>query len=225
MFVYFYRIFDKYDKPLVSLAILGDDNPEWRPKTFGQDVFGCRINFEFPIVKLLDFAKDIETLERSQNPFATVVLAHLITLQTAGNPRDRCDWKLRLVRPLYEKGKSRAEVRQMFRVIDWMMDLPRNLELQFLADVDLIEQEKSMPYVTSIDRLIREEIEAEASKAGLERGLKQGLEKGQLAGKIEIIGQLLGELVLPMNELVSKSIEELQAILSQLQEQLRSRDQ
>ena len=82
-----------------------------------------------------------------------------------------------------------------------------------------------MPYVTSIERLIREEIEAEASKAGLERGLKQGLEKGQLAGKIEIIGQLLGELVLPMSELVSKSIEELQAILSQLQEQLRSRDQ
>jgi len=34
MFVYFYRIFDKYTKPLVSLAILGDDDSDWRPKTF-----------------------------------------------------------------------------------------------------------------------------------------------------------------------------------------------
>jgi hypothetical protein len=34
MFVYFYRIGDKYDKPIVSLAILGDDNPKWRPKPY-----------------------------------------------------------------------------------------------------------------------------------------------------------------------------------------------
>ena len=31
MFVYYYRIRDKHDKPLVSLAVLGDNHPDWRP--------------------------------------------------------------------------------------------------------------------------------------------------------------------------------------------------
>ncbi len=34
MFVYYYRIRDKYDKPLVSLAVLGDNHPDWRPDCF-----------------------------------------------------------------------------------------------------------------------------------------------------------------------------------------------
>lgn len=33
------------------------------------------------------------------------------------------------MRSLYERGKSSDEIRQMFRVVDWMMDLPPALEL------------------------------------------------------------------------------------------------
>lgn len=31
MFVYNYRIFDRYDRPVASLAVLADDDPGWRP--------------------------------------------------------------------------------------------------------------------------------------------------------------------------------------------------
>src|SRR5438128_883875 len=34
MFVYHYRLFDRYDREVVSLAVLGDDRPGWRPSHF-----------------------------------------------------------------------------------------------------------------------------------------------------------------------------------------------
>jgi hypothetical protein len=56
MFVYYYRVFDSYEFPeLVSLAILADNDPNWRPDTFERTLGGCELRFRFPIVKLLDF--------------------------------------------------------------------------------------------------------------------------------------------------------------------------
>jgi len=47
-----------------------------------------------------------------------------MTRQTAHDPADRCRWKLQLLRPLYQRGVPREVVRDLFRMIDWMMDLP-----------------------------------------------------------------------------------------------------
>ena len=70
------------------------------------------------------------------------------------------------MRSLYERGKSSDEIRQMFRVVDWMMDLPPALELQFKAVLEQIEVEKKMPYVTSVERLAKEEGREEGRDAG-----------------------------------------------------------
>ena len=53
-----------------------------------------------------------------------VVLAHLKTLETRRSPADRYAWKLRLVKGLYQRGMDAEDVRQLFRFIDWIMDLP-----------------------------------------------------------------------------------------------------
>ena len=45
-------------------------------------------------------------------------------MQTAHDPEDRCRWKLRVLRPLYQRGLSAEEVRKLFRVSDWMRQLP-----------------------------------------------------------------------------------------------------
>ena len=90
MFVYYYRIIDKFDQPVVSLAVLGDDSPAWNPQNFQQSAFGCEIQFKFPSIKLLDYLDRVAELEASENPFATVILAHLMTRQTAHDPIDRC---------------------------------------------------------------------------------------------------------------------------------------
>jgi hypothetical protein len=55
MFVYQYRLFDRYNRMALSLAVLGDERPDWRPDRFAQEVYGCGLVFYFPIVKLLDY--------------------------------------------------------------------------------------------------------------------------------------------------------------------------
>ncbi len=44
MFVYHYRIFDKYNRrEVVSFAVLGDDNPNWRPQSYTYQRWGTEV--------------------------------------------------------------------------------------------------------------------------------------------------------------------------------------
>ncbi|MGI9213333.1 MAG: hypothetical protein ACR2HF_12755, partial [Methylococcaceae bacterium] len=62
VFIYNYRIFDRFHRPVATLVILMDDEPGWRPNRYGYDVLGTRHSLEFPTVKLLDYRPDIDQL-------------------------------------------------------------------------------------------------------------------------------------------------------------------
>jgi Domain of unknown function (DUF4351) len=103
-----------------------------------------------------------DALEASDNPFATAVMAHLQARATRRNPESRLQWKLRLIRRLYERGYARQDVLELFRFIDWVLTLPAGLEARLQAELIQLERERQMPYVTSIERM------------GIEKGLQQG---------------------------------------------------
>ena len=67
-----YRLYDRYDKTIVSLAVLGDESPGWRPSEFGYALWDCEISLRFPTVKLLDYGARWDELDASSNPFAIV---------------------------------------------------------------------------------------------------------------------------------------------------------
>jgi hypothetical protein len=92
-----------------------------------------------------------------------VVLAHLKARQTHGDLTDRHAWKVRLVRGLYERGFSAKDVRELFRVIDWMMVLPPVLATVFWEDVAKIQEETRMPFITTPERV------------GLRAGMREGI--------------------------------------------------
>ena len=147
--------------------------PCWRTKTpagcpaaFHRELWGCSTDFRFPIVKLLDYAAQSDALEQSDNPFAKFVLAHLKALETRRDDASRYAWKLRLVRGLFERGLAADEVRKLFRLIDWLMALPPPLAEQFHDELTRIQEEKHMPYVTSIERLAKEEGRKKAARKG-----------------------------------------------------------
>ena len=48
MYVYNYRTFDRYDRPVVSLAVLSDTRPHWRPNQYGYQLWGCEVGIKFP---------------------------------------------------------------------------------------------------------------------------------------------------------------------------------
>ncbi len=181
MFIYHYRLFDRYNRSIASFAILGDERLNWKPNTYSHELWGCKLTFEFPIVKLLEFQQRWAELEASNNPFATVVMAHLKAKATYQNDPERKQWKLYLTKRLYERGYRRPEIINLFRFIDWVMQLPPELEIGFRKEISQYEEEKTMRYVTSIERLAKQE----AIEEGLQEGLQQGLQQG-LIGAIEL---------------------------------------
>ncbi len=69
-------------KPVISLAILGDERVNWRPDSYNYTIAGCEVSLKFPTVKLLDYEESWSELEASSNPFAIIVMAHLKTKAT-----------------------------------------------------------------------------------------------------------------------------------------------
>jgi hypothetical protein len=153
MFGYNRRIGDRYNRTVVSLAVLADDNPNWRPDHYEEGLWGCSVRMRWQSVKLLDFAAREAELENHANPFARVVLAHLKALETRRDPAARRFWKFRLMRGLYERGFDAEDVRQLLRVIDWLMELPRGLDRAFRQEFEDYEEGRRVPYVTSFERL------------------------------------------------------------------------
>ena len=130
---------------------------------------GCTIRFHYPIIKLRDWKARRATLEESDNPFATVVLAHLAAQDTRRNPDRRLNAKLTLIRRLYDRGYSRERVLSLFRFIDWLLALPAELEAHVRQAVYQIEEERKMPYITSVERFGREQGRSEGKREAARR--------------------------------------------------------
>ncbi len=104
MFVYHYRIRDRYKARCAAFAILADDSPGWRPNEFRDELLGTEIVMRFSTAKLLDYEANWPELESETNPFGVVVMAHAGMRATTNDPQDRLAWKFRLTRRLYEHG-------------------------------------------------------------------------------------------------------------------------
>jgi len=171
MYIYNYRLYDRYRRPVASLVILADDHPDWRPDRFGYELFGCEVGLRFPGVKLLDYRERWSELEAGENPFGTVVRAYLKARETTQDHSERLIWKWRLTKELYQRGLDKDTILNLFRFIDWIMQLPEELEQAFKDRLGHFEAERKMPYVTSIERM------------GKKEGLLQGRQEGRQEGR------------------------------------------
>ena len=106
MFSYYSRLRDRYQRPVVSLAVLIDERQDWRSTEYRQELWGCELHWRYPMVKLLDYRNRETELEAHTNPFSLVVLAHLKAQETAQDPVSRFRWKGQLARGLYNRGGS-----------------------------------------------------------------------------------------------------------------------
>jgi hypothetical protein len=166
-------------------------------------------------VKLLDYREREEDLERDPKPFAAVVLAQLKALATRDSPAERWRWKLRLVKGLYDRGLSADQVRQLFRLIDWMVQLPDELQQRFRDEIHRFEEGRRMPYVTSIERLAREEGRQEGLLEGIGVALemKFGAPGKKLLAKIRTVHDLEKLRVLARSLRTAESLEEVEALI------------
>jgi len=179
--IYWYRIFDHYGERPISLVLLGDENPGWRPNLFSYQRLGFRIELEYPVAKLLDHRP--ADLRASNNPIALAGVAYFLARATAGRPAERMELKLELVQLLFDKGFEEDLTDQTFRLIDWLLVLPRETDQAFQLRVYEIMESTRMRYVTSLERMARED--------GLQEGRQEGLEDGLRKGQAALIHRLL----------------------------------
>jgi hypothetical protein len=190
MYIYHSRIFDRYRRSVVSLAILGDEQKGWRPNRYERQLWGCRAILEFPVVKLIDYS--MEDLSASRSPLAPIVQAHLSAQIAGKDVRVGYEKKLSLIKSLYERGYAREDIVQLFRLIDWFIGLPESEEERLWAEIQTLEEEGKMPFITSVERI------------GIRKGLEQGVLEGRQSDIIRILEVRFENIQPKLRELIGK---------------------
>lgn len=155
------------DQELAALT----DGWRWRPARFGYQVLDCRLQLDFPVVKLRDFEAQMAQLHSDPNPFALVTLAHLQARRTRRNVFQRRHAKWYLTKLLLRREWDRQRVIDLYRTIDWLLRLPPSLESRVRRGIHLIREGADMTYLSSLERY----------------GMEQGLQQGQAAQLLDML--------------------------------------
>ena len=117
MYTYFYRIRDRYPGRLVSaLAIYTGQDGNRMPGRYSYEYRGTKLTYEYPTVSILDYSD--EELDKSNNPFAQVIVAAKIRLQEGKISEDELlNVKLLAARKLQEKGFAMEKIRSIFNFL------------------------------------------------------------------------------------------------------------
>ena len=184
-----------FQQEVLTLAILTDLNPDWRPSEYHFEFGGYGVDRRFPVCKVLDHLQSDWADGRTL--IVEVARAQIAALCTASDPESRYNSKTELVRNLYSAGYNQDEIREIFRLIDWMMHLRPDLARRFKSELAAYEKEMKMPYITSVERLAKEE--------GREEGLEKGREQGSITLLLRMLtrrcGQLPGDVEQAINQL------------------------
>lgn len=124
------------------------------------------MDFSFPVAKLTDYQYQLDELLASNNPFAILTAAHILTRKTKNQIQQRYETKLKVIRLLYQKGWDKQELINFLVVIDWLMYLPEAFAVQLRQEVHNLEEEEKMRYVTSFERLAIENAALQAKLEG-----------------------------------------------------------
>ncbi|KPA17973.1 hypothetical protein MHK_001817, partial [Candidatus Magnetomorum sp. HK-1] len=88
------------------------------------------------------------------------------------------NWKIELAKMIYNRGYTKEKIYALFKFIDWIMMLPRNLATSYRTTIYKIEEEYKMKYITSVEVIAQEE------------GREKGREEGKILGQIELLKKL-----------------------------------
>ncbi len=190
MFRYFYRIFDRHGRRIVSMAILTGSERGTGDGRYALEAYGSGVDFRYLSFRLIDYDRD--ELERDESPIAIVVLASQ-ERERAKRRGEKFNAKRYLIRKLYERGYGRDEIRGLFEFIDWVLELSDEEEKILWEEVKELEEVKGMPYVTSAERIGMEKGLQQGLQQGLQRGLQQGLLEEGRGMILEALDEQFGE--------------------------------
>ena len=183
------RAEERFNAHVVSLVLLTDENPRWRPRRYVSGQFPVpnepaeeqpasgaadkkrrrqryldERTLSFLTVKLIDFRGKEAELESLENPVGLFVVAHLEAIRTRADPKAREQIKLRLIRNLRQRKMDLEDSRFWLDCLDWVLQLPRERELALSQELERLDKETNVAFVNFIERF----------------GIEKGMEKGRL---------------------------------------------
>ena len=179
MFRYYYRIYDRYQKPMTAIALFTGPDGQKMTDKYEYRFLGTSHIYQYNTYRITDPTE--EELTRSDNPFALVVLAAKTALLEGKIPElELKDRKLLVAKYLLSNKHIPKEK------IDKI--------LTFLNNIVLFEnQETNLIFMEQLDQLtgkknsmgIIERLAERRAERALEQGLEQGLERGREEGREE----------------------------------------
>ncbi|MBX9743434.1 MAG: hypothetical protein K2W99_07865 [Chthoniobacterales bacterium] len=178
MFIYNYRTYDQYkQQPVVSIALLLDADPKWRPACFRLNSPLERekpyLEFRYHVIKLIDYAARKEELQKRNDLFSKVILAQLIVMETKKNLPLRVQHKISLIKQLLKLGLTNHETRELYQFIDWLLIIPEDLMLIYNEQIQEIAEEWEIPYVPTSVKVAQ----IKSEEKGWKKGLRNFLDK------------------------------------------------
>ena len=176
MYVYNYRSFDRFGKNVVALAILTDDNINFRPSFYEKITWDTTIRYDYQMFKLLDY--DLDVFIKSPNPFASVLQvarAH-IKNKRFNSDEDLLELKVELFRIMLQKGHDKNTIRTITNFIKYYVNFKKSdfyskFEEQFHT---ITKTDTSMGLLELVETMEKKEI--------FEQGIEQGIEQGEDIG-------------------------------------------
>lgn len=194
MFTYYYRIRDRYQKPVISLAVLTDTQENFRPRSYNSTLAGCAIRFDFLSVKLLDWWPRLEELKASANPFGLLMAAQL-TAKLVKDGNARVDSLIGFYRLASKQGLDREAISRLAVFLEWMVAIPKASTPYYNEQIKLIEEDSQMAYISLIERF------------GIEKGREEGREEGHGKGRRQTLLKQLQLKFQTVDESVRRRVE------------------
>jgi len=144
MFKYFYRIFDRFDHPVIPIAIFTGRDGKRMPDRYEFSFGGMELMYKFNTLYIIDY--DDEILKESHNRFALVLLAAKTALLTGVNLDGKLlSQKILIFRILYERGPfSKAKIAAIVSFLhNYVFFSEPKINRIFMQQVDLITGKKN----------------------------------------------------------------------------------
>ncbi|MBB5354185.1 putative transposase/invertase (TIGR01784 family) [Anoxybacillus mongoliensis] len=167
MFIYFSRLFEKYRKHIVPIAVFSYDTIRDEPSTFTlQFPFGHVLNFHFFTVELRK--QNWRNYIRQDNPIAAALLSKMGYTES-----ERVELKKQFLRMLVRMELDEAKQRLLFGFFETYVKLSDEEERRLRSEVN--EMEKVLELMISYEQKALEKGREEGMKQGIKQGIKQGM--------------------------------------------------
>ncbi|MED4269589.1 Rpn family recombination-promoting nuclease/putative transposase [Geobacillus stearothermophilus] len=194
MFLYFSRLFQKYRRRIVPIAIFSYDEHHDEPSS---------LVVQFPFLTVLDFRYlTVELCKlpwrayiRHDNPVAAALLSKM-----GYNEEEKVEVKKEFLRMLVRLELDEAKQRLLFGFFETYLRLSEAEEIQLRNEVSQMETKEAkqvMELIVSyeqrgMEKGIEKGIE-QGVKQGIKQGIKQGRQQGIEEGKLDVVKRMLAK--------------------------------